>query len=337
MGDRLPRVEDVQIAALHRGLRFDLATTGPGRRLDRAAVLDHLQRTARAFELPDDLFADAAAVARGMQAACLLGVLPDGFERRDDVVTDLIRAELTPADRVDPIADLRERDLRAAGEIVDLAAEAFDVARRREEPSRPAEDEGEQERQDQERDQREDEERFHPVRGPCRCAAGAQPAFRARRAAVIAGAISNRSPITTTSAKSAIGASGSRLTATIVSAVCMPTLCWMAPEMPRARYSAGLTILPVWPICCAYGIQPESTAARVAPTAPPSSAASSWTSLKPSSPPTPRPPARGFLDALDHRDERQAQLAFRGPRLDRAGRGGLLCGHDVRADGDDPP
>ena len=61
------------------------------------------------------------------------------------------------------------------------------------------------------------------------------------------------------------GASGSRLTATIVDAVCIPTLCWIAPLMPSARYSCGLTILPVWPICWLYGIQPESTAARVAP------------------------------------------------------------------------
>src|SRR6185369_2137584 len=74
---------------------------------------------------------------------------------------------------------------------------------------------------------------------------------RARSSWRIAGPTSNRSPTTRRSANSAIGASGSRLTATIVSAVCMPTLCWIAPEMPRARYSDGLTILPVWPICFA--------------------------------------------------------------------------------------
>jgi len=50
----------------------------------------------------------------------------------------------------------------------------------------------------------------------------------------------------------------------------MPTLCWIAPEMPAARYSFGETVLPVWPICAAYGYQPASTTARVAPTAPPS-------------------------------------------------------------------
>ena len=42
--------------------------------------------------------------------------------------------------------------------------------------------------------------------------------------------------------------------------------------------------MPVWPIWRAYGIQPESTAARVAPTAPPSASASSSTMRKPSGP-----------------------------------------------------
>jgi hypothetical protein len=93
--------------------------------------------------------------------------------------------------------------------------------------------------------------------------------------------------------ESAMGASGSRFTATIDSAVCIPTLCWMAPLIPSARYSCGLTILPVWPICCAYGIQPESTAARLAPTAPP--APRLRTTPKPSAPPTPRPPATMIL------------------------------------------
>src|SRR4051812_44350177 len=87
-----------------------------------------------------------------------------------------------------------------------------------------------------------------------------------------------------------MGASTSRLTATIAADVRIPTLCWIAPLMPSARYSSGFTIFPVWPICWLYGIQPESTAARDAPTAPPSTAAISRTSVNPSGPPTPRPP-----------------------------------------------
>ena len=91
--------------------------------------------------------------------------------------------------------------------------------------------------------------------------------------------------------------------------------------MPSARYSSGLTILPVWPICWLYGIQPESTAARVAPTAPPSAVGELPDELKPSGPPTPRPPAtmirassigrRGAAsaDAVDDPDRRQREVA----------------------------
>ena len=27
----------------------------------------------------------------------------------------------------------------------------------------------------------------------------------------------------------------------------MPTMCWVAPEMPQAMYTVGFTTLPVWP------------------------------------------------------------------------------------------
>src|SRR3712207_775004 len=74
---------------------------------------------------------------------------------------------------------------------------------------------------------------------------------------------------------------------------CMPPLCWIAPEMPAARYSFGATVLPVWPIWAAYGYQPASTTARVAATAllPPNAPASSSSCWKPSALPRPRPPA----------------------------------------------
>ena len=47
--------------------------------------------------------------------------------------------------------------------------------------------------------------------------------------------------------------------------------------------------MPVWPIWKVCGIQPESTAAREAPTAPPRASARPSTDAK--SPPVPRPPA----------------------------------------------
>src|SRR3954463_15748491 len=75
------------------------------------------------------------------------------------------------------------------------------------------------------------------------------------------------------SENSKMGAWASLWMATMFSEACMPTLCWIAPEMPAARYSFGATVLPVWPICAAYGYQPASTTARVAATAPPSAPA----------------------------------------------------------------
>ena len=54
------------------------------------------------------------------------------------------------------------------------------------------------------------------------------------RAASARGTISFRSPTTPRSAYSKIGACGSLLIATIVPEPCIPTLCWIAPEMPTA-------------------------------------------------------------------------------------------------------
>src|SRR5205814_7372583 len=118
-----------------------------------------------------------------------------------------------------------------------------------------------------------------------------RPHFRARTSSVSLGTISFRSPTTARSAYSKIGACGSLLIATITPEPCMPTLCWIAPEIPTATYSFGDTVLPVCPTWVEYGYQPASTTARVAATAPPSADASSSTSAKFSGPPSPRPPA----------------------------------------------
>src|SRR6478672_11542442 len=115
----------------------------------------------------------------------------------------------------------------------------------------------------------------------------AQP-LAALTASVACGSTVNRSPTTPKSTSSKIGASSSLLTATIVLDVCMPARCWMAPEMPQATYSCGLTCLPVCPTWLVCGYQPASTAAREAPTAAPRESANSSTLEK--SPPVPRPP-----------------------------------------------
>src|SRR5205085_7122380 len=57
-------------------------------------------------------------------------------------------------------------------------------------------------------------------------------ARRRRTSSVSFGTISWRSPTTPRSAYSKIGAFGSLLIATTTFEPCMPTLCWIAPEMP---------------------------------------------------------------------------------------------------------
>ena len=58
--------------------------------------------------------------------------------------------------------------------------------------------------------------------------------FRCRTSSVSFGTISCRSPTTPRSQNSKIGAFGSLLIATTVPEPCMPTLCWIAPEIPQA-------------------------------------------------------------------------------------------------------
>ena len=52
------------------------------------------------------------------------------------------------------------------------------------------------------------------------------------------------------SATEKIGASWSLLMATMFLEPFMPTRCWVAPEIPQAMYTVGLTVLPVWPTWC---------------------------------------------------------------------------------------
>src|SRR5690606_10230667 len=75
------------------------------------------------------------------------------------------------------------------------------------------------------------------------------PPRTARSFSVSFGASSCTSPTMPKSAILKIGASGSRLIATIVSDPRIPTVCWTAPETPRPMYSFGAMVLPVWPTC----------------------------------------------------------------------------------------
>ena len=67
-----------------------------------------------------------------------------------------------------------------------------------------------------------------------RVVGGLQVALRCLTSSVSFGTTSCRSPTTPKSAYSKIGAFGSLLIATITPEPCMPTLCWIAPEIPQA-------------------------------------------------------------------------------------------------------
>ncbi len=58
------------------------------------------------------------------------------------------------------------------------------------------------------------------------------------------------SPTIPRSATEKMGASWSLLMATMFFEFFIPTKCWVAPEMPQAKYTVGFTVLPVWPTWC---------------------------------------------------------------------------------------
>ena len=95
-------------------------------------------------------------------------------------------------------------------------------------------------------------------------------------------------------------ASGSVFTATMFLAAIAPTQCWMAPEMPHARYTTGAIRVPVWPTWSRWLRQPLLVTAREQPTTPPSRPASSSSGANASADPTPRPPptTTGAVDSV---------------------------------------
>ena len=88
------------------------------------------------------------------------------------------------------------------------------------------------------------------------------------------------------------------LMATIRSDSSIPAKCWIAPEIPIAKYTLGRTVLPVWPTWRSFGFHPASTTAREQLTVAPSTSASSSRSLKFSGLPTPRPPDTRILASI---------------------------------------
>src|ERR1700675_2493318 len=72
--DRLPGMNQVQVAALDGRLGFELARPSPGRGQDVGPMLDHPQGTDGALDLGHEIVADRLRAPRPRPAARLLGV-----------------------------------------------------------------------------------------------------------------------------------------------------------------------------------------------------------------------------------------------------------------------
>ncbi len=223
-------MDEVQVATLDRRLRLELPAAPARLGEDLCAVLDHAERPSRALQLFHDRLADLRGGRRPLECACLIGVALDRIGGRLDRRRDGVGGELTAPHGVDPSDGAFERLVDPGRQVADRGSEMLHLAGPRHDPPRPTQDREDAKRQcDECRDRQEDRELEE-----AHLALSAQPE-RARSSASNALPTSTRSPMTIMSAKSAMGASGSRLTAMIVEAVCMPTLCWIAPLMPIAR------------------------------------------------------------------------------------------------------
>src|SRR5260221_6180482 len=230
-GDGLASVDQVQVAAFDRGLRFEVARATPGRGQDVRTVLDHAERPDRALELGHEIVADRLRASRTGPGTSFVTVALQCIGSVGHGLIDRLWSGLLVADRIDLARSRAEERINPNGQVPHGALEVLDLSSPGGDAARSAKDDRETGGQgDEGHDRQQDQELLHAW---CLCAA-AQP-DRARSCSMSAEQTSNRSPTTSRSAKSAIGASGSRLTATIVPAVCIPTLCWIAPLMPRAR------------------------------------------------------------------------------------------------------
>src|SRR3954463_14121308 len=107
-----------------------------------------------------------------------------------------------------------------------------------------------------------------------------------------------------------MGAFTSLLIATITPALAIPTLCWIAPEMPQATYSLGDTVLPGCPTCIDSDVQPASTTARAAAPPPAAARPGPRPPPPPPQPPAHRPPPRDVLRPADAAAERHQHVCL---------------------------
>ena len=178
-------------------------------------MLDHPERADGPLQLGHEIVADRLRAPWAGPGARLFAIALERLCGVRDGLVDGLGTRLLVADRVDLAGRRTEERVRADGQILDRALELVELARPGRNPAGSPEDDRQAGGQgDEAHDRQEDQELLHRVRP----AAAAQP-DRLRSCSTSAEPTSNRSPTTSRSAKSAIGASGSRLTATTVPAV----------------------------------------------------------------------------------------------------------------------
>jgi len=126
--ERLASVEDVDVAALDRGLRLELTAADPAADEDPATMLDHLEGPASMFELRDDRLADLGSGPRPSERSRLDRVRVDGGNRALDVRADRFGGEGPATNAVDAHRNIVERRLDARREVRDAAPEALRLA-----------------------------------------------------------------------------------------------------------------------------------------------------------------------------------------------------------------
>src|SRR5688572_9835809 len=108
-GDRLARMDEVQVPALDRGVGLQLPSAPDRFGEDRRAMVDHRERAVRALQLGHELVADRFCGRGTAQRPSLLGVAGDGVGRGLDGRADGARGQLLATNRIDASGGAVER------------------------------------------------------------------------------------------------------------------------------------------------------------------------------------------------------------------------------------
>jgi hypothetical protein len=160
-------MDEVQVAALDRGLGLELAPSASRLGKDRRTVTDHREGTARAIELLDDRVPDGLAGLGPLEGACLVGIPLDRVGRGGDRRWQLLCAELSAPHGVDATDRALERLVDPRRQLAHARTEVLDFTGASHDPASPAQHDEDTECQRGEgRDWQEDRELTHAQQAP---------------------------------------------------------------------------------------------------------------------------------------------------------------------------